>query len=106
MKDYDKNQESLYLKYWDVNSLYDQKLPLGNRKWAEKTSTFNEVFIKCFNDESDEGYFLKGDIQYPENLHNPHNDLPFLVERMKIEKIEKLVTNLRSKEEYVIHIRN
>ena len=35
-----------------------------------------------------------------------HNDLPFLPERKKIKKIEKLVTNLYDKSEYVIHIRN
>ena len=35
-----------------------------------------------------------------------HNDLPFLLERKKIKKIEKLVTNLYDKSEYVIHIKN
>ena len=38
-------------------------------------------------------------------LHELHNDLPFLLERMKIEKVEKLVANLPDKTEYVIHIR-
>ena len=39
-------------------------------------------------------------------LHELHNDLPFLPEKMKIEKIEKLIANLHDKTEYVIHIRN
>ena len=39
-------------------------------------------------------------------LKNYHNDLPFLPERMKIEKVEKLVTNLHDKTECVIHIKN
>ena len=60
---------------------------------------------KC-NEESDEGYFLKVDVQYAEKLHELHNDLLFLPERMKIEKFEKLVANLHDKTEYVIHIRN
>ena len=34
MKEYDKNKESSYLKYWDVNDLYgwamSQKLPVNN----------------------------------------------------------------------------
>ena len=61
---------------------------------------------KNYNEESDEGYFLEVDIQYPEKLHELHNDLPFLPERIKIEKLEKFVTNLHDKTEYVIHIRN
>ena len=39
-------------------------------------------------------------------LKNYHNDLPFLPERMKIEKVEKLVTNLHDKTDCVIHIKN
>ena len=39
-------------------------------------------------------------------LHEIHNDLPFLPERMKIEKVEKLVANLLEKTEYVVHITN
>ena len=35
-----------------------------------------------------------------------NNDLQFLPESMKLEKVEKLVTNLHNKAEYVIHIRN
>ena len=47
---------------------------------------------------------FKGDVPYPENLHNLHNYLPFLPERMKIGNAEKLVANLHDKTEYVIHI--
>ena len=99
-----------YLKYWDVNDLYGwvilQKLPLGNFKWVDETFEFSEDFINIYNDESDEGYFLEVDVKYPKNLHNLDKDLLFLPERMKIEKIEKLVANLHDKEEYVMHIRN
>ena len=57
--------------------------------------------------KSDEGNFLEVDVQYLEKLHELHNNLSFLPERMKIEKVEKLVANiLRNKIEYVIHIRN
>ena len=56
--------------------------------------------------QSDEGYFFEVDIQYPQKLHGLHNNLPFLPERMKIEKVEKFITNLNYKTEYVIHIRN
>ena len=62
-----------------------QKLPVNNFVWIEDTSPFNKDFIKSSNEESDEGYFLKVDVQYSEKLHELHNDLPFFPERMKIE---------------------
>ena len=51
-------------------------------------------------------FLLEVDIQYPEKLHGFHNYLPFLPERMKIEKVKKLVPNLHDKTEYVIYLRN
>ena len=83
-----------------------QKLRLNKLEWVEDTLQFNEDFIKTYNEEIDEGYFLEVGIQYPENLHKLHNDFPFLPERIKIENIEKLVTNLHDKTEYIIHIIN
>ena len=56
--------------------------------------------------ESYEGYFLETDIQYLEKLHERHNDVPFLPERLKIEQVKNVAANLRNKTEYVIHIRN
>ena len=83
-----------------------QKLPVNNFDWIEDTSQFNEVFIKNYNKESGEGYFVKFDVQYPEKLLEVHIDLPFLPERMKIEKVEKLGTNSHDKTEYIIHLTN
>ena len=80
-----------------------QKLLVNNFEWIEDNSKFNEEFIKSYSGESNEGYFLKVDVQNPERIYKIHNNLPFLPEGMKIEKVEKLVTNLC---EYVIHIRN
>ena len=98
MKDYDKNKELSYLQYWDVNNLYgwemSKKLPVNKFEWLKVTSQFNKDFIKNYNEESDEGYFFEVDVQYLEKLHELHNDLPFLPERMKIKKVEKLVVNL------------
>ena len=63
MKDYDKNTQSSYLKYWDVNNLYgwamSQKFPVNKFEWIEDTSQFNEYFMKNCNEESDEGYFIE-----------------------------------------------
>ena len=83
-----------------------QKLPVNKFEWIEETSQFNEDFIKNYNKESDEGYFLEVDVQYPEKLHEFRNNLLFLPERKKIKKVEKLITNLYDKNEYVIHIKN
>ena len=44
-------------------------------------------------------------VLYLEKVHEHRNDLPFLSERMKMEKVEKLVANLHDKSDYVIHIR-
>ena len=61
IKNYDKNKESPYLKYWDLNNLYgwamSQKLLVNNFEWIEDTFQFNEDFIKNYNEESNEGYF-------------------------------------------------
>ena len=83
-----------------------QKLRVNNFEWINDTSQFKEDFINSYNEESDEGYFIEVDIQYLDKLPELHNYLPFLPERMKIEKAEKLVANLHDKTEYVIHIRN
>ena len=83
-----------------------QKLPGNKFEWIGDTCQYNEDFIKNYNEKSDEEYFLDVDVQYPEKLHELHNDLPFLPERMKIEKVEKLFSNLCDKSEYVVHITN
>ena len=63
MKDNDKNKESSYLWYWDVNNSYgwamSRKLPVINFEWIKHTSQFNEDFIGNYDEESDEGYFLE-----------------------------------------------
>ena len=107
MKDSDKNEELSHIQYQDVNNLYDwamsQKLSVNNFEWTKDTSQFNEDLIKNYNEESNEGYFLEVHVQYLEQLDELHSDLPFLPEKMKIEKVEKLVANLHNNE-YVIHI--
>ena len=99
MKDYDKNKELSYLQYWDVNNGWaiSQKVPINTFELFKGTSQFNKDFIKNYNEESNEGYFFEVDFQYLEKLHELHNDLPFLPERMKIEKVEKIVVNLHDK---------
>ena len=87
---------------WSVS----QKLRVNNFEWMKNISKCNEDFVKSYNGESDKGYLLEDNVQYPEKLHELYNDLPFLPKRTKIEKVKKLVANLHDKTEYVIHTRN
>ena len=109
MKNYDKSTESSYLMHLDANNLYgwamSQKLPVNGFKWVNDLSRFNEDFIKNYNENSDVGYFLEVDVEYPKTSWGSHKELPFLPERRKLEKVEKLVCSIEDKEKYVIHIR-
>ena len=78
-------------------------------------SKFTKEFIKNYDEDRDKGYILEVDVgyskadckaRYPENLHDLHSDLPFLPERMKINKCTKLACNLYDKKNYVVHIRS
>ena len=82
-----------------------QKLPTNGFKWVEDLPQFNEGFTKNYDENSDIGYFLEVYIDYPKQLFNLHKDLPFLPERKKVEKVEKLICSIEDKKKYVIHIR-
>ena len=114
MKNYGKNKESSYIQYLDASNLYgwamSQKLPVDGFKWIQASLTdkkFNKFIklIKNYDEESDEGYILEVDIEYPKKLHDLNSDLPFLPERMKINKCSKLACNLYDKKKYVVHIK-
>ena len=109
MNNYDKSIKSSYLMYLDANNLYgwamSKKLPVNGFKWENDLSRFNEDFIKNYNENSDIGYFLEVDVEYPKKLFSSHKDLPFSLEREKLEKLEKLVCGIEDKEKYVIYRR-
>ena len=65
-----------------------------------------KIFLKNYNEEGNEVYFLEVNVQCIEKLYELHNVLPFLSERMKTENVKKLEANLHDKTEYVIHIKN
>ena len=93
MKNYDKNIESSYLMYLDVNNLYgwamSQKLPVDGFKWIKNLCELNEDFIKSYDENNDKGHIIKADVKYPKSLFNLHSDLQFLTEREKIKKCKK-----------------
>ena len=109
MKNCNKDIISSYLMYLDANNLYgwamSQKLPVNGFKWVKNLSQFNKSFIRNYNENSDIGYFLELDIDYPEKLFNLHKDLPFLPERKKVNKVEKLICSIENKKKFVIHLR-
>ena len=53
-----------------------QKLPVGGFNQVESTSQFTKDLIENYNEDSDEGYFIEVDLQYPKISHVLHNDLP------------------------------
>ena len=102
-KRYNPKEESSFLQYLNANNLYgwamSQPLATGGFKWIRNVD-INELAKR-----SDKGYLLEVDVKYPKELHDLHNDLPFMCEKMEINKVEKLVPNLHNKRNYVIHIR-
>ena len=102
--------ESSYLEYLEANNLYgwamSKKLPVRTFKWIEKDgiSKFHEKCIKKYDENSDKCYILEVDVEYPINIRMLHSDLPFLPDRMKINKSGKLYCTIRNKENYVVHI--
>ena len=101
---FNPNEDATYLQYLDANNLYSwamsQPLPTGGFKWVD----VNPNEISELATRTDKGYLLDVDVSYPKELHNQHNDLRFMFERMEINGVEKLVPNLRDKKNYVIHI--
>ena len=78
-----------------------KKLPANEFKWLD-SNKINEEFIKNYNENDKKGYILEVDVKYPKKLHNLYSDLPFLPERMEINKYKKLVCNLYNKKKYVV----
>ena len=102
-------EKSSFLKYLDANNLYGwamiQPLPPGGFKWVSDVSRFTPDEIGRLAKHGSKGYLLEVNVKYPKELHDLHNDLPFMCEKMVINKVEKLVPNLYDKKKYVIHIR-
>lgn len=99
MKDeFDETKPSKYIVYLNANNLYgyamSKKLPIGGFKWM----TEEEV-----KDWKNHPCILEVDLEYPKELHDLHNDYPLAPERLKINKVEKLIPNLNDKQRYVLH---
>ena len=110
MKDlYNPNEESTYLQYLDTNSLYGwamvQKLPTHGFLWKNMVGEFTPEKINELVRKDRKGYFLEVDVKYLKELHENHNKIYFLAEKMIISMTGKLVPNLKNKKGYVVYIR-
>ena len=109
MKNYNINEESSYIQYLDANNLFgwamSKKLPVNGFEWLD-SNKINEEFVKNYYENDKKGYILEVDVKYPKELHDLHSDLPFLPERMEINKCKKLVCNLYDKKKYVVHMKS
>ena len=120
LPDYDATKASKYIMYLDANNLYgwsmSQCLPTHGFHWVES------IDVTQVPDNSGEGYILEVDVDYPQHLHDHHNDYPLAPEKKAITNdmlspycqtfvtegqiAEKLVPNLLPKSNYVVHYRN
>ena len=82
-----------------------QPLPTDGFCWFEVRGDLNPKNIVNLMAKTDRGYLLEVDVNYPKELHDYHNNLPFMCEKIRINGVEKLVPNLYNKRKYVIHIK-
>ena len=94
MKNHDKNKESSYIRYWNVNDLYlwamSENLSVKNFEWIKNTSQFDEDFVKNCNEKMDEGYFLKIMFNNLKNYMTFVNIYHFYQTERKLKKSESL----------------
>ena len=96
--EFDRSEESKFISYLDVNGLYS---------WAMSEPLPTSGFEQMTDDEIDDwkplSCILDVDLEYPEDLHNLHNDYPLAPERVKMGNVQKLRPNLNNKTNYVVH---
>ncbi|XP_075211196.1 uncharacterized protein LOC142318514 [Lycorma delicatula] len=112
-EEYDNKLPHTYLAYLDANNLYgwamSQHLPKQSFRWVEKEIQQSIAdSILSFKDDGIIGFIFEVDVEYPEFLHNTHSDLPFLPinEVPPFSSHTKLVTTLKTKNNYICHYVN
>ena len=129
MKEYDEKAPSKFIMYLDANNLYgwamSQYLPTGGFKWMSEKQ-INKIDLAKYKEDNEKGFILEVDLEYPDELHDLHNDYPLGPEKIKVTKdmlseyskkiadkygisiglVHKLIPTLKNKEKYVLHYRN
>ena len=123
----DSSKESKFIMYLDANNLYgwamSQYLPYSGFKWLSRGDVYN-FDVNSISKNSSDGYILEIDLEYPDELHELHNDYPLASENVShimlsnycsniankydinIGGVNKLVPNLGNKSKYILHYRN
>ena len=98
---FDVKKRSKYITYLDANNLYgwamSKPLPTNGFKWMGKNELETWEKHSCI---------LEVDLEYPRSLHDLHNDYPLAPEHIEVNKVGKLIPNLRDKKKYIIHYEN
>ena len=87
MKEYDEKAPSKYIMYLDANNLYgwamSQHLPTGNFKWMTDKE-ISKIDLGKYKADGNQGMILEVDLEYPQELHDIHNDYPVAPEKVKV----------------------
>ena len=126
-ENYDPKKPSTFITYLDMNNLYgwamSEYLPYGGFEWLKNVDGFD---VNSISEKSEIGYFLEVDLEYPDELHELHNDYPLAPEKLdvssdmlskyckeidgeykiKVGDVKKLIPNLGNKAKCVLYYRN
>lgn len=112
LPNFDPTKPSSFIAYLDATNLYghsmSQALPFGGFRWLTEREIL-DLNVMAVDDDGPHGYVFEVDVHYPQELHDIHSDLPFLVENIvpptKKAKLPKLIPNLNDKKKYIVHYR-
>ena len=89
LKNHKKNAQSKYIMYLDANNLYgwamSQYLLTGNFRWMTNKE-INEIDLGEYKTNGKKDLILEVDLEYPQELHDLHNDCPVAPEKAKVSK--------------------
>ena len=132
INDYDPKKPSTFISYLDMNNLYGWAMseyrPCGRFKWLKNIDKFDIMSISESSsiEKGSIGYFVEIALEYPDELHELHNDYPLALEKLavssdmlskyckriadkyeiKVGDAKKLIPNIRNKTNYVVHYKN
>lgn len=108
METFDREKPETYLAYYDINSMYawamSQCLPYKNLQWVTDIANFS----LDIPDDSEIGFILEVDLEYPESIHDRQSDLPMapISSTPPDSNEKKLLATLLPKKKYVVHYIN